>query len=140
MDVSGSMKTPLQISEVSPGDENVSRAHSIFRTLINVTKSDRRFDEQIIFGLAFGLRSDYLCDLIALLDYVRETKSRREQFGSGRLYLEHLLRSNYVGITYNPGQHIIQSPGYLSDEFCIYSYEPLIRMLEINGAPCAEIT
>jgi hypothetical protein len=47
MDVSGSMKTPLQISEVSPGDENVSRAHSIFRTLINVTKSDRRFDEQI---------------------------------------------------------------------------------------------
>jgi hypothetical protein len=44
---------------------------------------------------------------------------------------------NYVGITYNPGQHIIQSPGYLSEEFCIYSYEPLIRMLEINGAPCA---
>jgi hypothetical protein len=81
MDVSGSMKTPLQISEVNPGDENVSRAHSIIRTLINVTKSDRRFGEHNIFSLAFGLRRTNLCDMIALLDYVRETKSRREQFG-----------------------------------------------------------
>jgi hypothetical protein len=56
---------------------------------------------------------------------------------SGRLYLEHLLRSPYVGITHNPGQHIRQSPGYLSEEFCIQSYEPLVRMLGNNGAPYA---
>jgi hypothetical protein len=135
MDVSGSMRTSLQLSEVNPGDENVSRAHSIIRTLINVTKSDHRFDEQNIFCLAFGLERGCLCDLIALLDYVRETRARRTQFGSDISYLKHLLSLSYVGISYDQEAHIEQSPGYLSDEWRIFSYEPLIRTLENNGAP-----
>ncbi|CAF0925126.1 unnamed protein product [Adineta steineri] len=71
VDVSGSMKNSLQ-SNVTATDQQITRAESIFRTIMNITKREVNCcEEQEIFTLAFGLQDVSTCDLLSLLDYVK---------------------------------------------------------------------
>jgi hypothetical protein len=73
VDVSASMQNSLQL-HVESTDQNITRAQSIFSTLMNIVNReiDSR-DDQEIFVLAFGLnlRDVTTCDLLALLNYVQ---------------------------------------------------------------------
>ena len=71
VDVSGSMKTSLQLN-INPTDQQTTRAESIFGTIINIAKREVNYHEnQEIFTLAFGLPDVNTCDLLSLLEYVK---------------------------------------------------------------------
>jgi hypothetical protein len=71
VDVSGSMQNSLQL-HVESTDQNVTRAQSIFSTLMNIVNREiGSRDDQEVFVLAFGLHDVATCDLLALLDYVQ---------------------------------------------------------------------
>jgi hypothetical protein len=73
VDVSASMQNSLQL-HVESTDQNVTRAQSIFNTLMNIVNREiGSRDDQEVFVLAFGLnlRDITTCDLLALLDYVQ---------------------------------------------------------------------
>ncbi|CAF0865067.1 unnamed protein product [Adineta steineri] len=71
VDVSGSMKDSLQL-HVQPTDQDVTRAQSIFTTIMNIVGREVDFPRNHdVFVLAFGLQNVDTCDLLALLDYIQ---------------------------------------------------------------------
>lgn len=85
-DVSGSMKENLQFDQYQPSDENVSRGHTIFTSLINATREESQIkDDQKVFAIAFGLdlKRFQICDLIALLEYLKKRKEESNSNAAG---------------------------------------------------------
>lgn len=71
VDVCDSMKSSLQL-HTQLTDQDVTRAQSIFTTIINLV--DREVDfrhNQDVFVLAFGLQDTATCVLLSLLDYIQ---------------------------------------------------------------------
>ena len=74
VDVSGSMKANLQL-DVELTEQKVTRAHAIFRTIINVAEKEvDSGNNNEIFVLAFGLEATNTCDLLSLLDFIEKSK------------------------------------------------------------------
>lgn len=74
VDVSGSMKESLALSP-SVNDSQVTRAESIFRTIMRIAECYQNSDdrnEQNIFVSAFGLADQSIrtCDFLSLLEYL----------------------------------------------------------------------
>ncbi|CAF2091832.1 unnamed protein product [Rotaria magnacalcarata] len=92
VDVSGSMKNSLQL-HVQPTDQDVTRAQSIFTTIMNIV--DREVDfrhNHEVFVLAFGLQDIATCDLLALLDYIQTIDLKSDDEGHENLI--QLLKNN----------------------------------------------
>ena len=74
VDVSGSMKEKLQLSNVAQSNNSeVTRAESIFKTIIRIAENkteSERLSSQEIFFLAFGLdpSGPSTCDFLGLLE------------------------------------------------------------------------
>ena len=65
------MKSSLQLNSTAT-DQQITRAESMFRTIVNiVTREKNYYDKQEVFTLAFGLKDVATCDLLALLDHVK---------------------------------------------------------------------
>lgn len=72
VDVSGSMKSSLKL-HVGSNDENITRAQSIFTTIMNIVEREAKFEQKHdVFVLAFGLEDIPTCDLLSLLEYAQE--------------------------------------------------------------------
>ncbi|CAF4126014.1 unnamed protein product, partial [Rotaria magnacalcarata] len=92
VDVSGSMKNSFQL-HVQPTDQDVTRAQSIFTTIMNIV--DREVDfrhNHEVFVLAFGLQDIATCDLLALLDYIQTIDLKSDDEGHENLI--QLLKNN----------------------------------------------
>ena len=92
VDVSDSMKDSLQL-HVESTDQNITRAQSIFNTIMNIVDREVNFQENHdVFVLAFGLIDSATCDLLALLDYVQTLDLQTN--GNGHQNLIQLLASH----------------------------------------------
>lgn len=94
VDVSGSMSDALQL-DVKLEDQPVTRAQSIFSTIINIVENEGGFVEnEEMFALAFGLQVQGIdtCDLLALLDDVRRLD--KEYKTTGHTRLTELMKNN----------------------------------------------
>ena len=92
VDVSGSMQNSLQL-HVESTDQNITRAQSIFSTIMNIVDREVNFqDNHDVFVLAFGLHDTTICDLLALLDYVQTLDLQTG--GNGHENLIRLLRNH----------------------------------------------
>jgi hypothetical protein len=108
VDVSGSMKSALQL-DTRLEDQPVTRAQSIFSTIISIVQREGGFREsEEIFVLAFGLADVNTCDLLSLLDDVR--RSDRQYGATSHESLTRLLTENGAPYT---GQYIKK---YLSQQ------------------------
>jgi hypothetical protein len=69
VDVSGSMQDSLLING-KPEDKHLTRAQTIFKTIINLTEREvnNQYENHEIFVFAFGLKHTNSCDLLTLLE------------------------------------------------------------------------
>jgi hypothetical protein len=92
VDVSGSMRNSLQL-HVESTDQNITRAQSIFSTIMNIVDREVNFqDNHDVFVLSFGLRDGTTCDLLNLLDYVQTLDLQID--GNGHENLIQLLKDH----------------------------------------------
>ncbi|ETO30603.1 hypothetical protein RFI_06518 [Reticulomyxa filosa] len=126
MDVSGSMKSKLNLDAVKFDKEEVTRAQTVFNTIFDLIKEDnsfRRADEKM-FALAFGLVNEEVrfCDLITLLDClepvcdINTCRSLLAKYNIKNV-------SSYIKRCDNSQMHRI------------VGHEPLIQMVIEGGAP-----
>ena len=161
VDVSGSMRNSLQL-QVQWTDQNITRAQSIFSTIMNIVDREVNFqDNHDVFVLAFGLHDITTCDLLALLDYVQTLDLQTG--GNGHKNLIQLSASNGVQnadeyirdhITEREAQGLFKFFGENIDELRkivealnfltldmesdVHGQENLIRLLEDRGASYAD--
>jgi hypothetical protein len=65
------MKNSLQL-HVKPTDQDITRAQSIFTTIMNIVNREVSFQhDHNVFVLGFGFEDVATCDLLALLEYVQ---------------------------------------------------------------------